>query len=202
MGTRADGYATGRARRERIIDAAIEAFGQSGFHNATLADIAEACGISRPGLLHHFDSKEALLTAVLERRDAVDRAAFDAAVAASTSPLQALVDMTAENARTGGLMALYAMLSAEATNPRHPAHDYFAQLYRTLAEDLGSALEGMQRAGRLDPAVHPSALARELLALKDGLSLQALLNPDAVDAATALAAAIRRLTGVELTPPR
>lgn len=202
MGSRSDGYVTGRARREQILDAAIAAFGQSGFHNATLADIAETCSISRPGLLHHFDSKEALLKAVLERRDAADRAAFASALARATSPLQALVDVTADNARTSGLMALYAMLAAEATNPRHPAHEYFARLYDTLAADLGEALKLMQQAGLLDPVTPPTTLARELLALKDGFSLQSLLTSGTVDAPAALAAAITRITGVYVTPPR
>lgn len=202
VGDRSNGYATGRARRERLLDAAVTAFGQSGFHTATLAEIARACGISRPGLLHHFDSKEALLTAVLARRDQIDSDTFTAAVARSTSPLQALVDITAENTKTIGLTELYAVLSAEATNPRHPAHDYFATLYGRLRASLAGALASMQSAGALPGRILAPELARELIALKDGLSLQWLLDPAAAPPAVALAVAVERLTGVAVTAPR
>ena len=202
MADRSNGYVTGRARRQRLLDAAIAAFGQSGFHTATLAEIARACGISRPGLLHHFDSKEALLTAVLERRDQIDGEAFTAAIARSTSPLQALVDITAENAKTPGLTELYAVLSAEATNPRHPAHEYFATLYGRLRANLTEALEAMRTAGELPAHLSADELASEIIALKDGLSLQALLLPGTMHPAAALATAIERLTGVAVSATR
>lgn len=197
VGDRSNGYATGRARREQLIDAAIAAFGESGFHTATLGDIAAACGISRPGLLHHFDSKEALLTAVLERRDAIDREAFTGAIARSVSPLQAIVDITASNAETAGLIQLYAVLSAEATNPAHPAHDYFAGLYRRLTDDVADTLRPLVDDGTV--AGPADELARELLALRDGLVLQSLLSRGRIRPTEALAAAITRLTGVEVT---
>jgi AcrR family transcriptional regulator len=200
MARTADGYAPGRARREQILDAAIEAFGRSGFHSATLADIAEACGITRAGLLHHFGSKEALLAAVLERRDATDRAAFEAAVSASISPFQAILDITTGNARTPGLTALYTVLSAEATSAAHPAHAFFRRLYANLVEDFSAALRQAQRRGEVDATVDVDALARELVALKDGLALQSLLLPAAGDLVPLLADAITRMTGVRVEP--
>ncbi|UUT36135.1 TetR/AcrR family transcriptional regulator [Microbacterium elymi] len=199
MADRSNGYAPGRARRERLLDAAIAAFGQSGFHTATLTDIARACGISRPGLLHHFDSKEALLTAVLERRDQIDAEIFITAIDRSSSPLQAIVDIATANSKTTGLTELFAVLSAEATNPQHPAHDYFVALYTRLRTDLAAALEAMRAAGELPADQSPTELANELIALKDGFALQSLLQPTAVQPATALAAAIKRLTGVTVT---
>ncbi|MDQ2714321.1 MAG: TetR/AcrR family transcriptional regulator [Chloroflexota bacterium] len=55
-------------RREQIIDAALRIFSQKGFLKATNKDIARAAGIT-PGLIYYyFDSKEALLQAILETR--------------------------------------------------------------------------------------------------------------------------------------
>ncbi|MEO6892454.1 MAG: TetR/AcrR family transcriptional regulator [Ktedonobacteraceae bacterium] len=55
-------------RREQIIDAALSVFSQKGFLKATNKDIARAAGIT-PGLIYYyFDSKEALLRAILEAR--------------------------------------------------------------------------------------------------------------------------------------
>jgi AcrR family transcriptional regulator len=55
-------------RREQIIDAAMLVFSQKGFVRATNKDIAREAGIT-PGLIYHyFESKEALLTAIIEGR--------------------------------------------------------------------------------------------------------------------------------------
>ncbi len=55
-------------RREQIIDAAMRVFAQKGFVRATNKDVARAAGIT-PGLIYHyFESKEALLMAVIEGR--------------------------------------------------------------------------------------------------------------------------------------
>lgn len=55
-------------RREQIIDAAMHAFAQKGFTRATNKDIAREAGIT-PGLIYHyFESKEALLMAIIEGR--------------------------------------------------------------------------------------------------------------------------------------
>ncbi|GAC1392924.1 MAG: TetR/AcrR family transcriptional regulator [Ktedonobacteraceae bacterium] len=55
-------------RREQIIDAAMRVFAQKGFVRATNKDVAREAGIT-PGLIYHyFESKEALLMAVIEGR--------------------------------------------------------------------------------------------------------------------------------------
>ena len=53
--------------RERILRAAVEAFARDGFARSTLADIGREAGISRPSLLHHFDTKESLYAEVVAR---------------------------------------------------------------------------------------------------------------------------------------
>ena len=57
----------GLQTRERILDAAEEAFGERGFGATTLRDVADRVGIRIPSVYNHFESKEALYAAVLER---------------------------------------------------------------------------------------------------------------------------------------
>ena len=58
-------------RREQIIDAAMRVFAQKGFTKATNKDIAREAGIT-PGLIYYyFESKEAVLNAILETRTPV-----------------------------------------------------------------------------------------------------------------------------------
>lgn len=51
--------------RELILDAALEVFSLQGFRGATLDQIAEVAGLSKPNLLYYFPSKEEVHTALL-----------------------------------------------------------------------------------------------------------------------------------------
>lgn len=51
--------------RQTILEAALDVFSQSGFRGATLDQIAEVAGLSKPNLLYYFASKEAIHVALL-----------------------------------------------------------------------------------------------------------------------------------------
>lgn len=53
------------ARREQILDVAIDVFGRAGYYGASMNDIAEAAGVTKPVLYQHFDSKSDLYSALL-----------------------------------------------------------------------------------------------------------------------------------------
>jgi AcrR family transcriptional regulator len=57
------------ATRDRILDAAMHLFGENGFSGTSVAAIERAAGLTpgAGGLYHHFRSKDAVLTAGLER---------------------------------------------------------------------------------------------------------------------------------------
>jgi AcrR family transcriptional regulator len=55
-----------KVSQEDIIRAAIQLFNQNGYHATSMRDIAQAVDIQKPSLYHHFDSKEAILLAILE----------------------------------------------------------------------------------------------------------------------------------------
>ena len=54
------------ARREQILDVALEVFGRAGYHGASMNDVADAAGVTKPVLYQHFDSKRELFRALLE----------------------------------------------------------------------------------------------------------------------------------------
>ncbi len=65
------GYAKGEAARQRILEAAMAAFGASGFKGATTRQIAEAGGVNLPALKYYFGGKEGLYLACAD--EIVDR---------------------------------------------------------------------------------------------------------------------------------
>jgi len=58
-------------RREQIAEAAMRVFSEKGFVRATNKDIAREAGITTGLIYHYFDSKEALLKAIVELRSPV-----------------------------------------------------------------------------------------------------------------------------------
>ena len=57
----------GERTRERILDAAEALFAERGYEGATLRDVAARVKLRNPSLYNHFESKESLYAAVLER---------------------------------------------------------------------------------------------------------------------------------------
>ncbi len=56
-----------RPTSERILDAALESFGRGGYEATSLDAIAADLGLRKQTILYHFPSKEALLSAVVDR---------------------------------------------------------------------------------------------------------------------------------------
>ncbi|GAA1846418.1 TetR/AcrR family transcriptional regulator [Pseudonocardia alni subsp. carboxydivorans] len=208
-------YAKGRQRREQILDTALEVFATGGFHASSTKEIARRVGVSEPTLFHYFGSKQALLVAVLQARD--ERSAA-ARAEPGTGP-EALLETVRDNGSEPGLVRLYAVTSAEATDPGHAAHDWFARRYDRLRTALAAELEpgagpGADPGAGAAPAgeLTPDRVARLLLAAADGLQVQWLLDrsPGGAPAAPAdpagpggfdMAADLRALVAA-LVPPR
>jgi AcrR family transcriptional regulator len=69
-----------RPTRERILDAALDAFGNRGFEAVSLDDIAQVVGVRKQTVLYWFPSKDDLLGSVIERSADDLAVAIEAAV--------------------------------------------------------------------------------------------------------------------------
>jgi AcrR family transcriptional regulator len=191
------GYAKGRAKRREIIDQAVALFGEVGYRGASLREIAARCGISHPGLLHHFPTKESLLLAVLAHRDEIDGEWLSIDRTTGMDKLRRLVDLVALNATRRGIVELFAVLSTEATSPDHPAHAFFVERYRNAVDAAELTYVQVREEGGLRPGIDPGAAARQLIALMDGLQVQWLLD----DRVTNMAGVVRAHINAQLTSP-
>jgi TetR/AcrR family acrAB operon transcriptional repressor len=79
--------------RTRILDAAMQVFRHHGFRRSSIEQAAEAAGLTRQALYHHFKSKEALFRAVIERLYEAALAAQVAAAAAAEKAGGSLADI-------------------------------------------------------------------------------------------------------------
>lgn len=179
---RVDGKARARRtsreeRRAQIIEVATDVFGRQGYRQGSLKDVADEAGLTTPGLLHYFPTKEALLMDVLRHR-ATDRQDARSRVYEESGLIAAGRFVLEENLERPGFMRLYVTLAAEATDPEHPAHDYFVERYELSHRWFAERISHDIAIGVLSASIDVDALTSQLVAVMDGLQLQKLLRPE------------------------
>lgn len=77
---------SGRPTREQIVEAADQLFYRQGFEHTSFAHIADAVQISRGNFYYHFKSKDEILQAVIQRRQANTRTMLESWEAQGDTP--------------------------------------------------------------------------------------------------------------------
>lgn len=182
-------YAKGLAKREEILTRALEVIAREGYRGASVKEIADAVGLSQAGLLHYFDSKEELFTAILRKRDEVDEGSFGAYGADEdlTRLRDGYVEVVRHNSEVAGLVQLFSRMAVDATDPEHPGHEYFVSRGDQLRAMFAEALRAGQASGQVTDRVDAETLARMLQAVSDGVQLQWMHDPT-VDMSATVAA--------------
>jgi AcrR family transcriptional regulator len=157
------------------VEVALDVFGRLGYRGGSLREIAEHVGLSDAGVLHHFGSKEQLLIAVLEQREVLSQG--DRPPDLGIAVLDGLRALVAHNATQPGIVQLFVTLSAEATDPEHPAHEFFTVRYRDVTRYFVEQLTVARDAGQIRADADVDGAARQLIAMMDGLQVQWLLDP-------------------------
>ncbi|MEU4691418.1 helix-turn-helix domain-containing protein [Actinoplanes sp. NPDC023714] len=182
-------------RRRQIIEVTTGLIAERGFWGLSMQDVADGCGLTVPGLLHHVGSKDNLLIAVLEHRDETDAATLAAELEVRVDQLwaegagitlrQVCAALVRRNAGQPEIVRLFAVLEAESLAPGHPAHRYFRERQRNTREMLASLAPG-DDAARFE-------LAGQVIAMMDGLQIQWLRDPASTDLVAAWERAATRL---------
>lgn len=190
-------------RREEILRAAINTFGSKGYHNGSLAEVADQVGMTHAGVLHHFGSKNQLLIETLQYRDRVDVEHLDGKhIPGGADLFRHLVKTAGLNAERRGIVQAYAVLTGEAVTEGHPASEWVSHRFSVLRKEIVEALREMTAgAGPVDEAPLHRA-ASSIIGVMDGLQNQWLLDPDAVDLAEATAFAIDAIVRTAVTAAR
>jgi AcrR family transcriptional regulator len=181
--------------RARIVAAALAEFSAGGYEASTLRSIAAAAGLSHPGLLHHFPTKQALLEAVLTAQEAAGQEAFDGTPAPTTAAELADVVSAAValDRRATALVQLRARLAVAGGDAEHPAHDFAVRRYQRLAGQLAGQIAALPE-GEVGPGVQPQEAADILLATIEGLLVRGLTETD-LDVPRLVRLAVLRVIG-------
>lgn len=170
----------GRQQRDRILQAAQQCFIRDGFHAASMASIADTAGMSAGLIYRYFESKSAIILAIIERQ-LVERRANIAALAAEPALARRIKELFVawRNADPSVInAALFLEMSAEASrDPKiaaalmHSDHvsgeDFIAWMRRRAAA---------QGATPDERDLHVRALA--LQAFIEGLAIRAVREPN------------------------
>lgn len=186
--------AKGKARRELIVDAATRLVARNGSRGTNLAEIAAEAGVSQSGLLYHYTTKEALLNAVLDRRDDAE----DEILWHDTDAGLGILDVIAHNVTRWSshshTVGMHTVLVVENLGDDGALHPRLARRYHLTVDRVSSVLAAAQDRGEVRADVDTRLKAIEIIAFINGLETAWLLDPEIPVARTAKAwAAQQRL---------
>lgn len=169
--------------KRRIMDAAVEVFTIRGIASSSVNDIARAAGLTKGALYSNFGSKDELILAIMEERLLARTTDGIAAFEAQSQLEPALTNL-------GGM--LMSAIHADGTW-QHLLVEYCGMARRD--ESMRQGLQHRRRQGRLAVTraieracaayglklqVSPAEFAVTLMALSNGLALEAGMDPESV----------------------
>jgi AcrR family transcriptional regulator len=167
-------------RREQLLSVALSVFSEKGFHGASMNDVAEAAGVTKPVLYQHFESKRELYMALIDESGERLLALIVAAAIDAPSPhdqvsrgVQAYFRWVAEH------RASFLLLFGDGGR----RDEEFTSAIRLLEDRMATAIAPMIRA-EIDPD-HQATLAHGIIGLAESTSRRlvqsgATFNPDQV----------------------
>ena len=166
--------AKGEDRRQRILGVAERLLARNGWRTTSLAQIAREAGVTSAGLLHHFESKEQLLNAVLDARDEDDGAHADYLSGDLITELRRVPERFE---RAPELIGTFTVLLVENIAPDAPLHDRMHERYRAAIDIITNIVERGQRDGKYRQDIDAANTAVEILAFINGMETLWLLDP-------------------------
>ncbi len=170
----------GERTRQRIIEAAAQLFVRRGFYGTSIADLAQATGLTKGALYHHFESKDAIFFAVIEAvretwREAVARDVLKAKDA--LTQLAVLLDnhahLISEN-ETLCLVLSGLTMEMDGTNPAFMAA--LQEIHTDLILFVERLIQKGQTAGQVRPDLDARLVALNIVGILGGIGCCPILK--------------------------
>ncbi|WP_033319510.1 TetR/AcrR family transcriptional regulator [Streptomyces yerevanensis] len=174
-------------REQQMLDAAVRTFGQRGYRAASMDEIADLAGVSKPLVYLYLNSKEDLFTACIRREAAALTAAVRAGVHSGLPAdrqlwegLRAFFTHTAQNPDGWAVLHLQARthgepFAAEVTAMREELVAFVTQLIAVAAREAHRDPSSAERAERTEHEV--AGLAEALVGAAESLAAWANTTP-------------------------
>ncbi|HEX9678493.1 TetR/AcrR family transcriptional regulator [Nitrososphaera sp.] len=162
--------------RERIIHAAMESFGQTGYDKTKMDDIAKRLGLSKGTLYLYFTSKENLFLAICEHNmeeGTKDDSKLFVRKENAASDAEQIYDNIRRRER-GNDRIILEMVVESTRNPRlrKAMHDYRLKVHDHVLQELRKKVDE----GYFRKDVDINSLAIAIVALYDGLAVNRMLG--------------------------
>ncbi len=198
------------ATREQLLDAAERVFRQRGVGHTSLAEVADAAGVTRGAIYWHFRSKAELFKAMVDRVELpIDAALETLADAAQDDPLGSARDLAlrallhlASSPRARAVFDV-VFLRCEYTEDLLPVQQQHLRERELCIGQCASAFRLAVMKGQLPPGTDVDLAARGLYSFVGGLMRDACEAPGDYDLATSAPLLIDLFfEGLKRTPPR
>jgi AcrR family transcriptional regulator len=188
------------ARRRQLLDAALDAFAEQGFHATSMNDVAEAAGVTKPVLYQHFGSKRALYQELLDDVAATLEARIHEATATASPREQVQAGFRAYFTFVAERRSRFTLLFGSGARRDAEFAGTVSRLEASVAEWVASLIDA-----DLDDA-HRRTLAYGIVGLAEATSRYWVtgaldLDPEQLSAQAA-DLAWKGLRGVERLPPQ
>ncbi len=158
------------ATRRKILDAAIDVFGEVGYAAAGWNTIIERTGMTKGALYHHFDSKESLASAIIEEGSETILVAFRNVCGSSSPALENMIHgtFTIANALTSDKTASSAEQLTAALSGFNEAATHFCT---NLIELMAAQAQRASAEGDLRPDLDAVAVSESIIGAMFGTRL-------------------------------
>lgn len=155
----------------RVMDVAEALIQQRGYGGFSFDDVAQAVGIRKPSVHHHFRTKAELVAALARRyteRFESALAAIDVARRDPLARLKAYVQLFATTYAQDGRLCVCGMLGAEANALPADVADAVAGFFQLNLSWLTAAFRDAQRSGQVTTVQRAANLAELMLSALEG----------------------------------
>jgi AcrR family transcriptional regulator len=159
-------------RRNQILDAAIEVFGNKGLDVATVDDIAEAAGISKGTIYLYFKSKSDIFDAILAERSTIPLVielinSTKTPIGSADFPLQSFLEDVSDKflSELEKMCPLFRLVVADAYRFPVQAEHVYNNLILKGNQMVAELLSAQSRAGKIRKLESPLITARILIGM-------------------------------------
>jgi AcrR family transcriptional regulator len=169
--------------RQSLLDAALTTFSRQGFAATRLEDVAEAAGVTRGAIYHHFGGKTELFLALIEDASSRGSSVIGDAIAQGGSftaitrrVLERTLTLLEDDHRFREITAL-SLFNAGGLPELEPFVRLRREQARTQVEQIAGFFQAGIDQGMLRGDLPAEAMARAYLGLQNGLAMLWLSNP-------------------------